>query len=140
MDGVGSPKDAIWGKMYVITNVGKDAGLTDGHAWIRLESNSGDATTMSLWGNRGKQEFWTNLEINAGYGEVSKSQFITETQFDKIGEFNSVPGNVNWTYFNTCAGYSSRVWNYVTGGNLSALDWFFFTTPRSLAGSIQKNP
>jgi hypothetical protein len=136
----GMQQDATWGKMYVISNVESNASLTDGHAWIRLESQSGDATTMSLWGNRGEQEFWTNLEVNAGYGEVYKSQNISILQYDKIGEFNSNPSNVNWTVFNTCAGYSSSCWNYVTGDNLSALDIFFFTTPRSLSRSIQNNP
>lgn len=126
-----------WGKMYIISNVSEDADLTDGHAWIRLESKDGKTvTTMSLWGNRGKQEFWTDLEIDAGYGEVNKSATISVSMFNKISVYNSNPSNINWTPFNTCAGYSAGLWNYVTGNNLSARDNFFFTTPRALSKSI----
>ncbi len=127
--------------MYVISNVAPNADLTDGHAWIRLESASGTATTMSLWGNQGDQEFWVNKEIDFGYGAVSKSVNITNAQYNMIGQFNSVPGNINWTYFYTCAGYSSAIWNYVTGDSLSASDGMgMTTTPRALAGSIQASP
>jgi hypothetical protein len=133
--------DQTWGKIYIISNVRGDMNSMAGHAWIRLEGSNGKTiTTMSLWGNRGKQEFWTNLEINYGYGEVSKSRIITELQYNKVAEFNSIASHLNWTPWNTCAGYSARLWNYVTGDNLSSRDWFFFTTPRSLSNSILKNP
>jgi len=112
----------------------------DGHAWIRLESRKGETTTMSLWGNRGEQEFWLNLELNGGYGAVSKPTTITPQQYNMILDYNSNPSNINWTPWNTCAGYSVGLWNHVTGGNLSATDYFWFTTPRSLVGSINKNP
>lgn len=125
-----------WGKMYIISNVNENAGLTDGHAWIRLESNKGVTITMSLWGNRGEQEFWMNLEINAGYGAVSKSTTITQQQYNMILDYNSNASNIDWTPWNTCAGYSVGLWNYVTGDSLSASDYFWFTTPRSLASSI----
>lgn len=136
----GSIIDESWGKMYVITNVGPDAGLMDGHAWIRIESNKGSAATMSLWGNRGEQEFWVNLELNAGYGIINKSTELTQSQFVRLIDFNMTSSNLNWTPWNTCAGYSSNLWNYVTGGNLSATDIFGFTTPRRLAKSILGNP
>ncbi|HEV2478068.1 MAG TPA: hypothetical protein VGS79_00325 [Puia sp.] len=127
--------------MYVITNVGPDADLTDGHAWIRLESASGKATTMSLWGNQGDQEFWINKEIDFGYGVVSKSVDITNAQYNKIAAFNGVGDNINWTYSYTCAGYSAAIWNFVTGDSLSATDGMgFTTTPRALAGSIMASP
>src|SRR5690606_29270166 len=72
-----------WGKMYINSNVSGDMNSMDGHAWIRLESANGKTTkTMSLWGNRGEQEFWTDLEINAGYGEVSKSRYINVLQYN----------------------------------------------------------
>ena len=129
-----------WGTMYIITNVSSDADLTDGHAWIRIENKKGEITTMSLWGNRGEQEFWLNLEINGGYGLINKSNSITAQQYNLILEYNSNPSNINWTPWNTCAGYSAGLWNYVTGDNLSATDYFWFTSPRSLAGSINENP
>jgi hypothetical protein len=130
----------IWGKMYIISNVTSDAGLTDGHAWIRLENSSDVITTMSLWGNRGEQEFWLNLEINGEYGVVNKSTSITITDYNRILNFNSNPSNINWTYWYTCAGYSVKLWNYITGDKLSATDRFWFTTPRKLSNSIDKNP
>ena len=127
--------------MYIISNVGPDADLTDGHAWIRLESSTGTATTMSIWGNQGKQTFWINKEIDFGYGAFSKSVNITNAQYNMINQFNSVPGNTDWSYTYTCAGYSSAIWNYVTGDSLSASDAMgLTTTPRALAGSIQASP
>ena len=91
---------------------------------------------MSLWGNRGDQEFWTNLEIDAGYGVVNKSTTINVAQYQQILNYVSNPANQNWTPFNTCAGFSSGLWNTITGDNLSSRDWWGFTTPRSLSGSI----
>ncbi|MDW5298920.1 MAG: SpvB/TcaC N-terminal domain-containing protein [Sedimentibacter sp.] len=144
LNGVGSIQTEtsnVWGKMYIISNTKGEANSMDGHAWIRLESiKSNFVTTMSLWGNRGEQEFWTGLETNYGYGEVSKSRLINTTQFNMVIQFNSILSNVNWTPWNTCAGYSTNLWNYVTGDNLSSRDWFGFTTPRRLSRSIQKNP
>lgn len=130
--------DNRWGTMYIISNVDEDAGWTDGHAWIRLEGLDGTVTTMLLWGNRGTQEFWTDLEKDFGYGSVSTSTIITESQYQKIGSFNSISDNINWTISNTCAGYSANLWNYVTGGSLSAKDNLGTTTPRSLSESIIK--
>jgi hypothetical protein len=79
-------------------------------------------------------------ELDYGYGVISKSRDISVLKYSKIAEFNSITKNINWTVSNTCAGYSTRLWNYVTGDNLSSSDWFFFTTPRSLSKSITKNP
>jgi len=136
----GADPNGIWGKMFIISNVAADADLSDGHECIRLESQSGNATTMSLWGNQGNQEFWINKEKDFGYGAFSKSLVITNAQYNLINNFNSVPSNINWTYFYTCAGYSAAIWNYVTGDHLSAGDNFGTTTPRALAGSIQTHP
>jgi len=133
--------NTYWGKMYIISNVNANASLIDGHAWIRVESITGKATTMSLWSQRdGANEFFLNRELYDGYGAVSKSTTITKLQYNLIIDYNSNPSNLNWTPWNTCAGYSVGLWNYVTGGNLSATDYFWFTTPRGLAGSINKNP
>ena len=129
----------VWGKMYIISNVGPDAELTDGHAWIRLESKDGNIVkTMSLWGNKGKQEYWENLEINKGYGVVNKSVSISVSMYNRISVYNN-SSNTNWTFFNTCAGYSAGLWNYITNQNLSARDDYFFTTPRALSNSIQNS-
>ncbi|MBD1363800.1 hypothetical protein IDJ77_08250 [Mucilaginibacter sp. ZT4R22] len=128
-----------WGKMYIITNVGTGASVTAGHAWIRLESKNGTVTTMSLYGNRGTQEFWVNLEANMGYGVSSRSVSITTAQIQLINNFNSVASNVDWSMSYTCAGYSAALWNYVTNEHLSAAEsyaGFDTTTPRTLSGSI----
>jgi len=135
--------DPIWGTMYIISNIDPQAdflkngpGLTDGHAWIRLERKDGAVGTVSLWGNRGDQELWNNLEVKRGYGAIFKSATITEAQYQKLKDYMSNPSNCDWTIFNTCAGFSAGAWNYVTGDNLSAMDMGMVTTPRALSYSI----
>ena len=96
---------------------------------------------MSVWGNLGDQTFWKNLEVNFGYGAVSKSTQTTQDQFNMISAFNSNSFNTNWSYFHTYAGYYAGLQNYVTGDSLSASNLGgFTTTPRALAGSIQASP
>jgi hypothetical protein len=123
--------------MYVVTTLsGQESAATDGHAWIQLESNTGVAVTMSLWRNQGEQEFFWDKELKGGYGTASKSTSITYAQVELIVKYNSDPDNKNWTPFNTCAGYSCGLWNFVTGDTLSARTWYGTATPYQLQQSI----
>ncbi len=142
VDAISSAAFPIWGEMQINSNVESNAGLFAGHGWIKLESKKGEITTMSLWRQNGdKNEFFRNIEISKGYKAIaSKSTMITPQQFNLVLYYNSIPSNVDWTPWNTCVGYSSGLWNYVTSDNLSTTDYFWFTTPRSLTRSITKNP
>jgi hypothetical protein len=124
-----------WGTMTVHSNVGPNAGMTDGHAWLQFKDNNGNSKTLSLWGNQGSREFFANKEAGQT-GVVSRTVDITNQDVQKINDFNSEAENVDWTATNTCAGYSSTLWNTVTGENLESANVLGVTTPANLAQSI----
>jgi RHS repeat-associated protein len=127
----------VWGTMTIVTNVEATADKTDGHAWLEFRSADGKTVkTLSLWGNRGDQEFWANLELDRE-AVTSRSTEITNGDIDYINSFNEKSENINWKSSNTCAGYSCRVWNIVAGENLNSFAWFgTITSPAKLAESI----
>jgi RHS repeat-associated protein len=127
--------DKVWGTMTIHTNVGPNAGMTAGHAWVEFKGNNGSCKTLSLWGNQGNREFFADKELGSN-GVVSRTVSITNDDVNKINQFNSDPKNVDWKANNTCAGYSANLWNTVTGENLNATDAIGATTPATLSGSI----
>jgi hypothetical protein len=131
-----------WGKMYIISNVDPNSDLLAGHAWLRFENRNGQVTTMSLWENplNSPNELKFNEELDDGYGKVSKVYTINVSQYEQIIQYNSNIVNIDWNPWNTCAGYSVKLWNYITGDNLSASDILGITTPRSLSASIKNDP
>lgn len=110
--------NATLGVIRLCTNHGGGSSIysTSGHSWIEIEIN-GTIMTFSLWGNMGEQEYWVNNELGAT-STASMSSPLTYSGFQSILNWNSDSTNVDWRYNNTCAGYSTDVWNQVTGDSL----------------------
>jgi RHS repeat-associated protein len=133
----GAKSGEVWGTMTIVTNVGPDAGKTDGHAWLEFRSADGKTVkTLSLWGNQGEQEFFADKELGQK-AETSRTANITNSDVDYINSYNENSENTNWTPSNTCAGYSTSVWNIITCDGLTSQAWGgLITSPAKLAESI----
>ncbi len=124
-----------WGTMTISTNVGQNAGIAAGHAWITLTRNDGASMTVSLYGNTGSQEFHVNKEVD--YTTItSRTVTVTDEQVDMIIDFNDDEANTDWNMVNTCAGYSCELWNDVTGEDLNTYNIMGWGQPSALAESI----
>jgi hypothetical protein len=125
-----------WGSLTIAVKLNGETDLTAGHAWLILNRTDGGNFTMSLWGNKGEQEFWINLERGVT-PDVSRTRNISVSDFNRLTTFATGSDVSNWTYLNTCAGFSVDVWNYITGESLNASEWGV-TTPRKLMESINE--
>jgi RHS repeat-associated protein len=124
-----------WGSITIVANTYGEDDSGAGHAWIELAKKDGGTITVSLWGNKGEQELWYNRE-KGRLKEMSRTRTITNEQYNKLVSFLSSPDNVNWTAWNTCAGFSAAIWNHTTGESLNARENSTFTTPRQLKESL----
>ena len=131
----GKKTNDTWGTMTIHSNVGPNAGVLAGHAWVEFKGNDGTVKTLSLWGNQGSREFFANKELGSK-GVTSRTTTITKGDVKKINKFNSDPDNVDWNAGNTCAGYSAELWNTVTGESLDAANGLGIPNPSTLSQSI----
>jgi RHS repeat-associated protein len=129
-----------------------DTGLTGGHSFVVVENNSneaiivgaysldaGSSVSIGTWGNQeGNSGIWYNLEAlnpNAFMDDVSMTMNFDKEQLSKINQF--IDKNDEWTLYRNCSWFASGLWNDISDNKLSALNWFAWNTPESLAYSIQ---
>lgn len=95
-----------------------------GHAWIRIKAWNGpcdgsndaeEATTSIFMGD--------DLQINEDVektADASKSKELTYKGFQDVLDFNNESTNVDYSLLtNNCTDYSIKLWNKVTGENIS---------------------
>ncbi|WP_159517826.1 hypothetical protein [Sunxiuqinia indica] len=125
-------EDEPLGTMRICTNevAGSSAG-TDigGHAWIEIQIGD-DVVSFSLWNGEEGNEYHVNYEQNNGYSAAASMETeLSWCGLQTILDYNSDPDNTDWSATNTCAGYSTDIWNAVTGQDL---DFGIVTTPAEL--------
>ena len=64
------------------------------------------------------------------------SSSLTYGQFQNILNYNANCSNLDWSFTNTCAGYSVGIWNTATG---SSIDLGYVTTPGELYNYINNH-
>ena len=95
----------------------------DGHAWISYTNYCGNTTTFGTWGYNPftggtGAGYYVNAEKNYLGGD-SYSVQITYNQFQALLNYNSQPGNKDWSIISNCSSYASGAWQAVTGEAVS---------------------
>ena len=139
------------GIICIHSNVGADAGFTDGHAWVSTSNIEGNIqNTFSLWPDAHPlfqgtdpsgsiSDVRTDTELKAGYATISGNNdfyvYATSEQMEILN--NSVGTYAEWGYTNTCASWSSKALRTATGVKISGSEVLGATgTPRQISNSI----
>jgi hypothetical protein len=132
------------------TNVAGDSfGYTDGHAWVSLETPLA-VYYYGLWPDGHPRvidkrpecsDVRQDMELGV-HALVSRYYSLTPSQIFKLNRFLNKPQG--WGYLNTCAAWVADLMHDVVGSNVSAIDYFLFSTPRELGYELlqleQKRP
>ena len=133
--------DALLG---IHSNVAGDSyDYTDGHAWVTVETKA-SVFYFGLWPDghprvRDKREECSDVrqDMEAGVRPlVSRYYALSPTQVWRLNRFLNTPSR--WVYTNTCAAWAAKLLHDVVGSNVSAIDYFLFSTPRELGYELQK--
>jgi RHS repeat-associated protein len=129
-------------RLGIHSNVGSEADLTDGHAWLSLEGGS-KKMTLGLWpdGHPATVDNGAGTDVRVGLEDglasVSSKYFALNTdQLARLQTF--VNTNATWGYTHTCADWARDAVQYSTGLRMDVDDWFGFETPRELSRSLGK--
>ena len=128
-------------KLTINSNVGPEAGFTDGHAWLTYTDGDGKSTNYGLWpdthplapDNGPESDVRQGLE-GGDSPSYSYSYDLSPDQIRRWVEF--LNRHAEWKYTNTCASWASDGVRHTTGDDIDADDWLGFETPREISRSI----
>lgn len=124
------------------SNVGPDASLTSGHAWVTVHDTDTNTTqSYGLWpdshpnvvDNGPDTDVRTGME-SGWESPYSRYYNLTGTEESRLTDI--IGRDDTWGYTHTCADWASDVVSHVTGEDVDADDWLGFETPREIANSI----
>lgn len=133
----GNGQNAVWGHMTIKSSAKPHDNIFAGHSWIEFKSSDGKVTkTFGLWDL--PTAFQEDLELRTNYmAFASRTVLINNADIDLFNAFNKNSNNIEYSSWNTCAGYAANLWNSITGENLSGKELFgLITTPTFLTQSI----
>jgi hypothetical protein len=128
----------------VHSNVGEDAGFTDGHAWITVTTN-GMTQYYGLWPPehplvKSKHQEDDPTHVRKGYEAGQKavaSRYYRLDPAKQLKLYKWLGVQSHWRYTHTCASWASETVNSVVGESISADELVGITgTPRELSESI----
>lgn len=128
-----------------------DTGLVAGHSWITLHNEqSGESSAYSLYADthvtreQAAKPGGVQINLDNMIGTFYHAQRISKSEkarFDEIiasqGPQNKGGGARSWAVTDTCASFSSEVFQSTTGVDIDADEWLGFETPREVGQNIR---
>jgi len=131
----------------IMSNISKAAGggLTKGHAALVLDFGNNNIVTIGAWNTDTDADLRLQYrgppEENGQGGDNPSNyayQYFTYITQEAVGRLDDIIKNqVQWTKLHNCSYHAVRIFDAITGEELSAKDIFGISTPRALGDFIQ---